>query len=170
MLPLAAMVMAARTAAERRGALATVGKVIAEPGAANAISSSVHAWLDARAPDIATLTQLVGEVWAAADSEATKHGVHATRQQESVTSAVSFDGRLRERISAVRAPYGTRPPVLATGAGHDAGALAGRVPAAMLFVRNPTGVSHAPGEHAEAADCEAGVAALAAVRADLAGR
>jgi N-carbamoyl-L-amino-acid hydrolase len=48
--------------------------------------------------------------------------------------------------------------------------LAGRIPATMLFVRNPTGVSHSPAEHAEPADCEAGVAALAAVLADLAGQ
>jgi len=39
----------------------------------------------------------------------------------------------------------------------------------MLFVRNPTGVSHAPAETASAADCRAGAAALAAVLADLAG-
>ena len=31
----------------------------------------------------------------------------------------------------------------------------------MLFVRNPTGVSHSPDEHAETADCLAGVDALA---------
>ena len=60
--------------------------------------------------------------------------------------------------------------MLATGAGHDAGILAAAgVPTAMLFVRNPTGVSHAPAEHAERADCLAGVAALADVAADLAG-
>ena len=60
-------------------------------------------------------------------------------------------------------------PVLPTGAGHDAGILAARLPTAMLFVRNPTGVSHSPAEHADLADCLAGVAALAAVLADLAG-
>jgi N-carbamoyl-L-amino-acid hydrolase len=37
----------------------------------------------------------------------------------------------------------------------------------MLFVRNPTGVSHSPAEHAADADCEAGVAALATVLEDL---
>jgi N-carbamoyl-L-amino-acid hydrolase len=31
----------------------------------------------------------------------------------------------------------------------------------MLFVRNPSGVSHAPAEHADREDCLAGVAALA---------
>ena len=53
-------------------------------------------------------------------------------------------------------------PLLTTGAGHDAGILAAeRIPAAMLFVRNPTGVSHSPAEWASEADCLAGVEALA---------
>jgi N-carbamoyl-L-amino-acid hydrolase len=46
--------------------------------------------------------------------------------------------------------------------------LAPRVPSAMLFVRNPTGISHAPEEHADTADCLAGVAALTDVIASLA--
>ena len=58
--------------------------------------------------------------------------------------------------------------MLGTGAGHDAGILAAHgIPAAMLFVRNPTGVSHSPAEHAEPPDCHAGAVALAAVLADL---
>jgi beta-ureidopropionase / N-carbamoyl-L-amino-acid hydrolase len=69
----------------------------------------------------------------------------------------------------VLAGAGLYAPVLPTGAGHDAGVLAARIPAAMLFVRNPTGISHSPAEHAEAADCAAGVTALTAVLADLAG-
>jgi N-carbamoyl-L-amino-acid hydrolase len=60
--------------------------------------------------------------------------------------------------------------VRGTGAGHDAGILAGAgVTAAMLFVRNPTGVSHSPAEWAEPSDCVSGVHALTAVLADLAG-
>jgi N-carbamoyl-L-amino-acid hydrolase len=59
-------------------------------------------------------------------------------------------------------PDGTPAPVLPTGAGHDAGILSGAgIPTAMLFVRNPTGISHSPAEHAEPADCAAGVDALA---------
>ncbi len=170
MLPFAATVLAARAAAEERGALATVGKVAAEPGAANAISATVHAWLDARAPDDATLAGVVGDVWTTAQQQAARHGVQVARTQESVTPAVTFDSRLRDRVVAVLGAAGRPAPVLATGAGHDAGVLAGRIPATMLFVRNPTGVSHAPAEHAEPADCEAGVAALATVLADLAGQ
>jgi len=168
MLPYATTVLAARAAAERCGALATFGKVVAEPGAANAISSSVQAWLDARAPDEATLDQLVSEVWAAAQSAAGQHGVAVQQRRESVTPLVSFDHGLRDRLVGVLRATGIAAPVLPTGAGHDAGVLAARIPAAMLFVRNPSGISHSPAEHAEMADCEAGVSALTAVLADLA--
>jgi N-carbamoyl-L-amino-acid hydrolase len=61
-------------------------------------------------------------------------------------------------------------PVLPTAAGHDAGVLSARVPTAMLFVRNPTGVSHSPAEAASDPDCAAGVSALAAVLEELACR
>ena len=61
-------------------------------------------------------------------------------------------------------------PTLGTGAGHDAGVLAqAGIDAGMLFVRNPTGVSHSPAEFADEADCLAGVEALAAVALDLTG-
>jgi len=169
MLPFAATVLAARTAAQRHGGLATVGKVVAEPGAANAISSAVSAWLDARAPDEAALDQLVTDVWEAGQTAAAENGVAAALRRESVTPPVSFDQGLRERVVGVLAAAGLYAPVLPTGAGHDAGVLAARIPTAMLFVRNPTGISHSPAERAEAPDCAAGVTALAAVLADLAG-
>ncbi|MST35104.1 M20/M25/M40 family metallo-hydrolase, partial [Acidimicrobiaceae bacterium USS-CC1] len=51
--------------------------------------------------------------------------------------------------------------------GHDAAILAAHVPAAMLFVRNPTGTSHDPAESATVEDCLAGVDALTAVLEDL---
>jgi N-carbamoyl-L-amino-acid hydrolase len=54
-------------------------------------------------------------------------------------------------------------PELATGAGHDAAILAPHVPSAMLYVRNPTGISHAPEEFAEDADVQRGAEALADV-------
>ena len=86
-----------------------------------------------------------------------------------MTPAVSFDPELRGRLAAALAGQRIAAPVLPTGAGHDAGILAARLPTAMLFVRNPAGVSHSPAEHAEPADCAAGVTALAAVLRELAG-
>jgi N-carbamoyl-L-amino-acid hydrolase len=170
MLPFAATVLAARARAESLGTLATFGKIVAEPGGVNAISSSVRAWLDARAPDQPALERTVAGIRSAAERAAHEHSVALTVTAESGTPPVSFDPALRDRISALLTAAGTDAPVLPTGAGHDAGVLAARVPAAMLFVRNPTGTSHAPGEHADTGDCQAGVAALAAVLEDLASR
>ena len=170
MLPYAATVLAARKAAAALGALATFGKVVPEPGGSNAICASVHAWLDARAPSQQVLDDLVGSVLDAAGRSAAEHGVSVTSRCESFTPVVDFDRVLRDRVVAALAAVGIAAPVLPTGAGHDAGVLAARLPTAMLFVRNPTGVSHSPAEHAEAADCEAGVVALAAVLAELACR
>ena len=169
MLPFASTVLAARQAAAEHGALATFGKVIAEPGGANGVSSSVRAWLDARAADEETLLGAVAEIRSAALRSSEEHGVALNVRQESYTPAVRFDPALRDRIAAVLAAAGLTAPALPTGAGHDAGILAARVPTAMLFVRNPTGVSHSPAEHADQPDCEAGVRALAAVLEDLAG-
>jgi beta-ureidopropionase / N-carbamoyl-L-amino-acid hydrolase len=170
MLPYAATVLAARTVATELGALATFGKVVAEPGAANAISSAVHAWLDARAPDEEKLKELVSQVTAVAKLSGTSHGVTVTGRCDSLSPIVEFDRDLRNRIVTVLAERGIAAPVLPTGAGHDAGTLASGLPTAMLFVRNPSGTSHSPAEHAEPEDCEAGVVALAAVLEELACR
>lgn len=169
MLPYARTVLAARRAAADNGALTTIGKVIAEPGGANGVSSTVTAWLDARAPDEARLEKTVTAVRSASMRFSSECGVTLTVRQESYTPPVHFDQALRDRIAGVLAAAGMEAPVLSTGAGHDAGVLAARVPAAMLFVRNPTGVSHSPAEHADLADCEAGAHALALVLEDLAG-
>jgi N-carbamoyl-L-amino-acid hydrolase len=153
-LALAAAVQTARAAAQTRGALATVGKLKVQPNAVNAIPSAVTAWLDARGPAEDAVRAVVAAVGAAAGT---------TPVEESWTPPVAFDAGLRDRLAAVLAdPDGTPAPALPTGAGHDAGVLsAAGIPTAMLFVRNPTGVSHSPAEHAELDDVLAGVGALA---------
>jgi N-carbamoyl-L-amino-acid hydrolase len=168
-LPLAATVLAARQAAVRHGALTTFGKLSVVPGGVNAIGCAACAWLDARAPDDGTLGHLIGEITAAADRAGAEHGVTVAVTRESFSPAVEFDRDLRARAAGALARSGIKAAKLRTGAGHDAGVLAARIPTAMLFVRNPSGVSHAPQEHADLADCETGVAALAAVLAELAG-
>jgi beta-ureidopropionase / N-carbamoyl-L-amino-acid hydrolase len=169
MLPYAHTALAARTAAAQHGSLATFGKVLVTPNGSNGVPSAVHAWLDARAADEATVLETVTTVRSAAEKCSAEHGVTLAVRQESFTPLVRFHSGLRDRIAGVLAAAGVQAPVLPTGAGHDAGVLAARVPAAMLFVRNPTGISHSPAEHADLPDCEAGVRALAAVLEDLAG-
>jgi N-carbamoyl-L-amino-acid hydrolase len=164
MLPYAATVLAARDIAAELGAVATFGKVRVEPNGTNAIASAVHGWLDARAADDDTVRELVGGITAAAAQSASAHGVEVEVVCESSTPEVAFGDALRDRLSGVLGGV----PSLPTGAGHDAGILSALVPTAMLFVRNPTGVSHSPHEQASADDCVAGVLALAMVLEDLA--
>ncbi|HEX3591245.1 MAG TPA: allantoate amidohydrolase [Pseudonocardiaceae bacterium] len=164
MLPAAAAVLAARRAAgDRPGARATVGRLSPVPGGANVIASAVEFWLDARASSTADVRGVVREVSGTARDAATAEGCELAVREESFGDAVVFDPDLRDRLAALLGDV----PAIPTGAGHDAGILAGRVPTAMLFVRNPTGISHAPGEHAEPADCTEGAAALGTVLESL---
>jgi N-carbamoyl-L-amino-acid hydrolase len=163
MLPFATSVLAARETATRTGALATFGKVLVIPNGVNAIPSAVHGWLDARAADDTVLEKLVSEVTAAGEDAAAAHGATCTVTRESYSPVVGFDDALRDRISALL----DDAPQLPTGAGHDAGILSAHVPTAMLFVRNPTGVSHSPVEDASDDDCVAGVVALTKVLKEL---
>lgn len=160
MLAYASSVLSARSAAGAHDAVATFGKVRVLPNGANAIPSEVRAWLDARAPDEETLARLVAQIRAAADDHASTEHVSLEVVAESITPIVEFPSGPRERLLHALAHLGDIP-VLPTAAGHDAGILSAKVPTAMLFVRNPTGVSHSPREHAEPGDCNAGAAALA---------
>ena len=156
MLDLATTVLAARAAATLNGCVATVGKVRVEPNGVNAIPSRVTAWLDARGPDEAAVRAVVANVGA----ESRQRPV-----EESWTPETPFDVPLAQRLSTLLSDA----PMLATGAGHDAGVLAtAGLFTAMLFVRNPTGISHSPAEFAGPEDCHSGVEALTVVTEELA--
>ena len=171
MLTYAFTVLAANKEARLAGGHATMGRVTVVPNATNAVPGHITAWLDARAADQATLEKIIAGVRAKAGDRATRDATTVTVTPESLSPVVDFDPALRTRLRTALArvlPGDTGIPVLATGAGHDAGVLSAFLPTAMIFVRNPTGVSHAPAEHATDADCAAGVTALAAALEDLA--
>lgn len=172
MLSYAETVLAARREARLAGAVATFGKISVEPNGVNAIPSLVRGWLDSRAEDQKTLDTVVGAIEEAARDYAQEHGIELDVVRESFTPVVEFEHALRDEIARIlgRDAADLKVPVLGTGAGHDAGILSGTVPTAMLFVRNPTGVSHSPAEHAAEDDCLAGVTALADVLEGLARR
>ncbi|TGN74047.1 allantoate amidohydrolase [Streptomyces bauhiniae] len=157
-------VLAARREAELAGAVATFGKISVEPNGVNAIPSLVRGWLDSRAPGQEALDAVLDGITRAAREYADAHGIDLDVTRESFTPVVEFDHALRDELGRLLGrDTGLTVPVLGTGAGHDAGILSGSVPTAMLFVRNPTGVSHSPAESATEDDCVAGVRALADV-------
>lgn len=160
MLGFAAAVIAARRAAQTHGCVATVGKVAVTPGGVNAIPSEVTGWLDARGANEDAVRQVVADVTEVVTD------FDGLVVEDSWTGPTPFDPALVRRLATRLGGI----PVIGTGAGHDAGILANAgVPTAMLFVRNPTGISHSPEELATPEDCLAGVEALTTVLSDLAG-
>jgi N-carbamoyl-L-amino-acid hydrolase len=166
MVAAGAMITAVRdVAAAVPDARATVGRLQPVPGGTNVIASAVHVWLDARHPDDAVTADVVRAIHERAQDIAAAEGCTVQLVEESISPTVHFDPALRDRLSGVLPDA----PLLATGAGHDAGVLSAHLPTGMLFVRNPTGVSHAPSEHVEDADADAGAVALADALQDLLG-
>ncbi|WP_417562370.1 allantoate amidohydrolase [Microbacterium sp.] len=167
----AGAVLAVRDVARSRmpGARGTIGRAQFVPGGTNVIASRVVAWMDLRALADADVHEqfalTIERIRAAVEAEGCTLDVH----EESFTPRVDFDAELTATIAAALEPEFGPVPSIPTGAGHDAGILAAHVPTAMIFVRNPTGVSHAPAEAARDEDCEAGARALATTLRALAG-
>lgn len=152
MITAARAVLSVREAAlASPGARATVGKLSAVPGGANVIASAVHMSLDVRAASDEQTRTLVDEI-------AKRVGANEI-VENSWSPKVEFDLELARQLQIALGDI----PTLPSGAGHDAAILAGVVPTGMIFVRNPTGISHAPDEFAEVADCIAGIDALETV-------
>ncbi|MEI7779983.1 MAG: allantoate amidohydrolase [Actinomycetes bacterium] len=170
MLLLARTALSANELARRLGARATLGRVQITPNSTNGIPSGIAAWVDLRAATDATLEQVLNELRLRVALDAAELEVAYEFLAESVTGPVNFDAALSDKLIKILGRDGSEVPILATGAGHDAGVLENAgIPAAMIFVRNPTGISHSPQEFAETSDCHAGVAALTKVVRTLSG-
>ncbi|MDX6572906.1 MAG: beta-ureidopropionase / N-carbamoyl-L-amino-acid hydrolase [Gaiellales bacterium] len=162
LVPAARAVLAAHELARAEpGAVATVGRISALPGSTNQVPGEARLSLDVRAPAQGALARVREGVLAAVHAP----GVEAEWLCESADPGSEFDGDLRQALHAAARAEALEVIDLAAYAGHDAGVLARHLPAAMLFVRNPTGISHNPAETASEEDCLAACAVLARVLA-----
>lgn len=141
------------------GSVATVGRIEAHPNVGNIIAGAVTVSLDVRHRDDGTRAAAVGALLEAASNSASKRGVsvigNLLMEQVSVPMDANLCGLLHR--AAERAGSPARP--MTSGAGHDAMILAPAVPATMLFLRTPGGLSHHPDESVEQQDIEAALAA-----------
>jgi acetylornithine deacetylase/succinyl-diaminopimelate desuccinylase-like protein len=124
-------------ASEIEGAVATVGELEVEPGAANVVPSRVRLTVDARAPDQERLDRLIFELGL--------EDAHYGNAPVALATEV-----LRGEIESRGLPLVELP----SGAGHDAGIMAAAgVESSMLFVRSLNGgASHSPQEHSSPED------------------
>lgn len=138
------------------GLIATVGKIEVPGGAANVIAGECAATLDVRHADDAVRRMAVQHLVDAAERAASSRGVSVTHRVTMEQAAVPMDPVLTAAVEEAcgRAMAGA-PRRMTSGAGHDAMILARRMPASMVFVRSPGGLSHHPDEAVLVADVEA---------------
>jgi N-carbamoyl-L-amino-acid hydrolase len=140
--------------------LVTAARMLVEPNAFTTVPSGVRLWIDGRTPDPERLTAWRDALAARARELASASGVAIELSTASHTEGVAFD-------PGVLAGMGELPELVCF-AGHDAGILAQRIPAGMVFVRNPTGVSHSPDEDVDLEDAAVAANALLATLERLA--
>jgi allantoate deiminase len=157
-----------REARSVAGLVATVGRVRATPGATNVIAASCQCSLDVRHAGDSERQAAVGRCTEAARQIATARSLNVHWDVQLDQSAVAMDAGLIERLDRAVAEVGVPRRHMASGAGHDAMIVASRMPAAMLFVRSPGGISHHPDEAVEVDDVAAAIAAGGAFLEDLA--
>ncbi len=136
------------------GAVGTVGKIEAKPGATNVIAGMVHLTLDVRHRSDEIRTEIVSELIRKAEKISERRGLTLRHRVLLCQQAVPMDGFLIKEIDLAIRRAGCVPHRMVSGAGHDAMILAEKIPAAMVFLRTPGGISHDPAESVIAEDVD----------------
>ncbi|MBQ4857807.1 allantoate amidohydrolase [Pseudoalteromonas sp. MMG007] len=128
------------------GEVATVGQIQARPGATNVIAGKTTISLDARAQNDDDLAILLNAIHTRADQIATSRNLTLDWQWTHAADAVACDTQIQHLFTSACKLNNQASPSLASGAGHDAMAIAPICPVGMLFIRSPGGISHHPAE------------------------
>jgi allantoate deiminase len=138
------MVAAEREARGTPGLLATVGVIEARPGATNVVPGEACLTLDLRHGSDPVLTGSQRRLLELAQEIAARRRLSFESQVLLEQPAVAMDPFLTAQVEEAIRSAGCIPHRMPSGAGHDAMILAERVPAAMVFLRSPGGISHDP--------------------------
>jgi len=137
------------------GLVATVGRIIADPNAANVIPGAVEVTLDCRHADDAVRTSALNALLTKAREVAGRRRLAMRWSEQMDQPAVPMDQGLTAIIAHAILEAGLPVRAMTSGAGHDAMIMASRVPSTMLFLRSPGGISHDPAESVLVEDVEA---------------
>src|ERR1700674_1125536 len=134
------------------GLVATVGAIQAKPGATNVIAGETRPGLEVRHQLDKTRNAAVDYLVQLAEDVATRRGLRMQCNVQMDQRGVPMDPFLVNQVEQAVSKAGCEPYRMVSGAGHDAMILAEKVPAAMIFLRTPGGISHDPAESVEAGD------------------
>lgn len=146
--------MVEREATAVPGLVATVGSVETAPGATNVIAGEARLSLDVRHRDNEVRTRAVEGLTHHAQRIARARGLSVLCNVRMNQPAVTMDPSLSDQIEEAIRKTGCKPHRMVSGAGHDAMIMAEKVPAAMVFLRTPGGISHDPAESVAVEDIE----------------
>jgi allantoate deiminase len=141
------------------GLVATVGSINVSPGAGNVISGTARASVDVRHADDAVRRDAVNRLVECARQIAVRRGLEFRWAPRLDQSTVAMDAALSDLLDSLPRPLHSPLHRMTSGAGHDAMIVARRMPAAMLFLRSPGGISHHPDESVLAEDVAAALQA-----------
>jgi allantoate deiminase len=136
------------------GLVATVGKIEARPGASNVIAAEAWLTLDIRHSSDNVRTRALGDLSHQAQEIAERRGLSLRETTRLSQRAVAMDPFLTGEIEQAILKTGCKSHRMVSGAGHDAMILAEKLPAAMIFLRTPGGISHDPRESVAREDVE----------------
>lgn len=126
-----------------------VGVVGFEPGSPNVVPGRATLVVEMRSMSERSLDLAAEAVASAAAAAAGDFGCRASIEVGLTIEPVLMDPDVVEALEGVCERSGIPWRRMSSGAGHDAGAMATRVPAGMLFVPSHGGISHSPLEHTE---------------------
>jgi len=141
--------------------VATVGRMIVEPGAVNVVPGLVAFSIDVRASADEVRDETAAAIVTEIGSIAARRGLGLVMERVQALPAAPCDPVLSKLLQEVLAETGQRPRVLVSGAGHDAMVMSALCPTAMLFIRCEGGVSHNPAEAVTGEDADAALAVMA---------
>ncbi|MCR9279562.1 MAG: allantoate amidohydrolase [Pseudomonadaceae bacterium] len=139
-------------ASSKDGLVATVGQIEALPGGVNVVPGAAVFSLDVRAGEDHVRDVAIDEIRARADAICERRNVLFDMQQTHIAGSAACDAGLLAHLAAGLEANGVVQHRMASGAGHDAMAMAELCPVAMLFVRCADGISHHPEESISPAD------------------
>jgi allantoate deiminase len=148
-----------RVALETAGLVATVGDLRTHPGAGNVVAGQLRASLDVRHENDEVRHRAVTHLLGSASAIAQRRGLAVATSLQMDQPAVAMDAGLSALATEAIREAGISPLSMISGAGHDAMILAAHVPAAMIFLRSPGGISHHPDETVRLIDVENALAA-----------
>lgn len=126
--------------------VATIGRVVLSPGAANVVPRLAEFSLDVRDSDPEVLKKLMDTIHRYLSEMSRRRGLIFEFEELSNIEPVNNDPRLCSLIDTISSDLGINHTRMASGAAHDTQIMATRTRTGLIFVPSKGGKSHTPAE------------------------